>query len=205
LGVFAFDRGGAGAVGLMGLFRTLPALAAGPLPGGAHRPVPPPTHADGQPGGASFAGAGLFVAIGAIALAVLDLAAVFAIGSGLFIFGATLAAWITTDRTPARRHRVETELLDGWRVLRSDGDSALVVGLWTIEALLLGAIDVSTVVGAIDLLGIGDSGVGFLGAVNGAGGVSRRRMGQCRRWPRIIDITVPTPGSEYPSGSIRSA
>ena len=47
----------------------------------------------------------------------------------------------------------------------------MVIGLWTFESLLLGAIDVFTVVVAIDLLDIGDSGVGFLGAVNGAGGV----------------------------------
>ena len=102
-----------------------------------------------------------------------DAAAVFAAGSGVFVLGAVLAATIVTDRQPVHppTHRVRSELLDGLHVLRENRGPAVVIGLWTFESLLLGAIDVFTVVVAIDVLGIGDSGVGFLGAVNGAGGV----------------------------------
>jgi MFS family permease len=109
----------------------------------------------------------------AVVFATLDTAAVFVIGSGVFGFGAVLAATITTDRNTAgpRRHRVKADLLGGWKALRAGRGPSLVVSLWTIEALLLGAIDVFTVVIAIDVLGLGDSGVGFLGAANGAGGV----------------------------------
>jgi MFS family permease len=104
---------------------------------------------------------------------VFDTAAVFAAGSGVFVLGALLAATIVTDRqpAPAPKHRVRAELFDGLKVLRESRGPAVVIGLWTFESLLLGAVDVFTVVIAIDLLNIGDSGVGFLGAVNGAGGV----------------------------------
>lgn len=108
-----------------------------------------------------------------LVFALFDGSAVFAAGSGVFALGAWLATTIVTDRQPVHvpTHRVRAELADGLKVLRDNRGPALVIGLWTFESLLLGAIDVFTVVVAIDLLEIGDSGVGFLGAVNGAGGV----------------------------------
>jgi len=235
LGVLAFDRGGAAAVGLMALIRTLPAMAAGPLLAVLTDRLPRQHMVTASLAGRALASAGLFVAVGAgspigvvyllaaldaatatsfwpahtallpelsrsreelaasnavssivenggflvgplgaaVVFVTLDTAAVFVIGSGVFVVGAVLAATISTDRITARtaRHRVKVDLLDGWKALRASRGPSLVVGLWTIEALLLGAIDVFTVVVAIDLLGLGDSGAGFLGAVNGAGGV----------------------------------
>jgi MFS family permease len=235
LGVLAFDRGSAAAVGLMALIRTLPAMAAGPLLAVITDRVPRQHILTASLSGRALASAGLFIAVGTgsdigivyllaaldaalatsfgpahtallpelsrsreelaasnavssvvenggvlvgpllagLVFIVLETAAVFAMGIVVFLVGALLAATIATDRTtrPERRHRVDADLLEGWRALRAERGPALVVGLWTVEALLLGAIDVFTVVVAIDLLGLGDSGVGFLGAVNGAGGV----------------------------------
>jgi MFS family permease len=235
LGVLAFDRGGAAAVGLMALIRTLPAMAAGPLLAVITDRVPRQHMVTASLSGRALASAGLFVAVGAgspigivyllaafdaatatsfwpahtallpelsrsrdelaasnavssivenggflvgplaaaVVFVTLDIASVFAIGGGVFVVGAALAATISTDRTTVRSagHRVKVDLLEGWKALRASRGPSLVVGLWTVEALLLGAIDVFTVVVAIELLGLGDSGAGFLGAVNGAGGV----------------------------------
>jgi MFS family permease len=235
LGVLAFERGGAVAVGVMALIRTLPAMAAGPLLAVITDRVPRQHMLTASLTGRALASAGLFIAVGTTSpigivylLAALDAAlatsfwpahaallpelsrsrdelaasnavsaivenggflvgplvaglvflasetaAIFAMGTAVFVIGALLAGRISTDRKTKRapRHRVKADLLEGWKVLRANRGTSLVVGLWTIEALLLGAIDVFTVVVAIDLLGLGDSGVGFLGAVNGAGGV----------------------------------
>jgi MFS family permease len=235
LGVLAFDRGGAVAVGLMALIRTLPAMASGPLLAVVTDRVPRQHMLTTGLAGRALASAGLFVAVGAgspigliyllaaldaaigtsfwpahtallpelsrsrdelaasnavasvvensgllvgplaagLVFFAFDTAAVFVAGSGVFGMGAALAATIVTDRQPVQGpgHRVRAELLDGLKVLRENRGPAVVIGLWTFESLLLGAIDVFTVVVAIDLLEIGDSGVGFLGAVNGAGGV----------------------------------
>ena len=235
LGVLAFERGGAVAVGLMALIRTLPAIAAGPLLAVLTDRLPRQRMVTVSLVGRSVASAGLFFFVGGdspiglvyllaavdaaiatsfwpahtallpelsrsraelsasnavasvvenlglllgplaagLVFVVFDTAAVFAAGSGVFLVGAVLAATIVTDRQPAHGpdHRVKTELLDGLQVLREHRGPAVVIGLWTFESLLLGAIDVFTVVVAIEVLEIGDSGVGFLGAVNGAGGV----------------------------------
>ncbi len=235
LGVLAFERGGAVAVGLMALIRTLPAIAAGPLLAVLTDRLPRQRMVTVSLVGRSVASAGLFFLVGGdspiglvyllaavdaaiatsfwpahtallpelsrsrdelaasnavasvvensglllgplaagLVFVVFDIAAVFAAGSGVFLVGAALAATIVTDRQPVHipGHRVRAELLDGLQVLREHRGPAVVIGLWTFESLLLGAIDVFTVVVAIDLLDIGDSGVGFLGAVNGAGGV----------------------------------
>ena len=235
LGVLAFDRGGAVAVGLMALIRTLPAIAAGPLLAVLTDRLPRQRMVTVSLIGRAVASAGLFFLVGGgssigfvyllaavdaaiatsfwpahtallpelsgsreelaasnavasvveniglllgplvagLVFVVFDAAAVFAAGTGVFMVGAVLAATIITDRQPAHEpgHRVRTELLDGLQVLRDNRGPAVVIALWTFESLLLGAIDVFTVVVAIELLQIGDSGVGFLGAVNGAGGV----------------------------------
>jgi MFS family permease len=235
LGVLAFERGGAVAVGLMALIRTLPAIAAGPLLAVLTDRLPRQRMVTVSLVGRSVASAGLFFLVGGdspiglvyllaavdaaiatsfwpahtallpelsrsrdelaasnavasvvensglllgplaagLVFVVFDIAAVFAAGSGVFLVGAALAATIVTDRQPVHDpgHRVQAELVDGLKVLRQNRGPAVVIGLWTFESLLLGAIDVFTVVVAIDLLEIGDSGVGFLGAVNGAGGV----------------------------------
>ena len=235
LGVLAFERGGAVAVGLMALIRTLPAIAAGPLLAVLTDRLPRQRMVTVSLIGRAVASAGLFFLVGgdssiglvyllaavdaaiatsfwpahtallpelsrsreelaasnAVASVVensglmlgplaaglifvaFDTAAVFAAGSAVFLVGAALAATIVTDRQPVHvpDHRVRAELLDGLQVLRQNRGPAVVIGLWTFESLLLGAIDVFTVVVAIEVLDIGDSGVGFLGAVNGAGGV----------------------------------
>jgi MFS family permease len=128
-------------------------------------------------------GAGILIAIGGPM-------AVFAAGSV-----ATLIASLLVLETARRARRVDVPAYHGWSAAAiesgaggvSASSSALsqaVAGLTTILAdrrlrsvvaiatwatFLVGALDIFFAVLAIDLLAIGDSGVGFLGAVTGAG------------------------------------
>jgi len=61
-------------------------------------------------------------------------------------------------------------LLGGLRALRDHPHSALLVGILAVQTLVRGVLSVLIVVGAIQLLGMGEQGVGFLNAAIGAGG-----------------------------------
>ena len=63
------------------------------------------------------------------------------------------------------------ELREGARALLGNPPVRLVVGLFGAQAFVRGALGVLLVVVAIDLLGIGDSGVGLLTAAFGVGGI----------------------------------
>ena len=58
-------------------------------------------------------------------------------------------------------------------LLRREPGTASLVGVLTSQALFFGAMDVLFVVLAIDVLGMGDSGVGILNAAFGAAACSR--------------------------------
>ena len=63
------------------------------------------------------------------------------------------------------------ELLAGFRVLATEPAPRLVVFLYLVQTLCLGAVSVIVVVAAVDLLDLGDAGVGLLMAGIGAGGM----------------------------------
>jgi MFS family permease len=63
------------------------------------------------------------------------------------------------------------EALGGFRALASDPPARVVVGLTAGQSLVIGALDVLTVVLALTLLGIGPSGAGYLTSALGAGGI----------------------------------
>jgi hypothetical protein len=63
------------------------------------------------------------------------------------------------------------ELLQGARTVAAHRDIRLLVGLFTFDAFVQGAVDVLLVVAALRLLDIGEGGVGWLNACWGIGGV----------------------------------
>jgi hypothetical protein len=63
------------------------------------------------------------------------------------------------------------ELLEGLRTVLAHRDIRLLVGVFTADAFVQGAVDVLLVVAALQLLDIGEGGVGWLNACWGIGGV----------------------------------
>jgi MFS family permease len=236
LAVYAFDQGGAVAVGLIGLLRMLPAAVAVPFAGvladrydrahvllGVHLV---------RAGSIGAAAAALFLdapavvvyalsVVAAIAsagflpchlalvptlsrtprelvaanvtsatlesiatlvgplLAGLLLAAtgpgtVFAASAGVFLVAALLVAGISPAEargSPKTGRGRLAEYLAGVRTLAEQKDARLLIGLFAGQTLVRGFLNVLIVVVAIELMVIGDPGVGYLTAALGAGGV----------------------------------
>lgn len=80
----------------------------------------------------------------------------------------------------------DRSVLRGIRALRAQPYAALVIGLFSAQTIVRGAMSVLIVAGAVEMLSMGEEGVGFLNAAIGAGGllgaasamsvVGRRRM-----------------------------
>jgi len=102
-------------------------------------------------------------------------AAVFAVFAVLTLLGALLAATLRVDVgavTPDARidaADVFHETLRGFHTLRRAPEPRLVVLLLSAGVIVVGALDVLFVATAIDLLGIGAGGAGYLSAAFGAG------------------------------------
>ena len=63
------------------------------------------------------------------------------------------------------------EMAEGARAVVADAEVRVLVGIYTVNAVVQGVIDVLLVVAAIELLALGESGVGWLNAAWGVGGV----------------------------------
>jgi MFS family permease len=104
-------------------------------------------------------------------------AAVFAVFAALTLLGALLVAKLRVDAgavTPEARidaADVFHETLRGFHTLRRAAEPRLVVLLLSAGVIVVGALDVLFVATAIDLLGIGASGAGYLSAAFGAGAI----------------------------------
>ena len=72
-------------------------------------------------------------------------------------------------RTSAKGGIADT-MLGGLRALRDHPHAGLLLGILAVQTLVRGVLSVLIVVGAIELLGMGEEGVGFLNAAIGAGG-----------------------------------
>jgi len=73
---------------------------------------------------------------------------------------------------PAAPTGVVADLLEGARTLRKEPDPRIVIFLFASQAFVRGLLNVILVVAAFRLLHTGDSGVGFLNAAFGAGGLA---------------------------------
>jgi MFS family permease len=104
-------------------------------------------------------------------------AAVFAVFAVLALLGALLVARLRVDVgavTPDARidaADVFHETLRGFHTLRRSREPRLVVLLLSAGVIVVGALDVLFVATAIDLLGIGAGGAGYLSAAFGAGAI----------------------------------
>ena len=139
-----------------------------------------------------------------------------------FAVAMLVATWVSLPLTrslpPAEPGDVGSPIadtVDGFRALKGERGTAVLMGVLTSQSLYLGAMDVLFVVLAINELGIGQSGVGILNATFGAGGlvavfvtvglVGRRRLAPplvaaalimgasvalIAVWPRVA-ITIP--------------
>ena len=74
------------------------------------------------------------------------------------------------ERRPATT-ATETALGAGFRALFANADLLLLTGLYTAQTLVAGALNVLVVVTALELLDVDSSGVGYLNAALGAGGL----------------------------------
>ncbi len=134
----------------------------------------------------SFAGP----AIGGVLLAATNTEAVFAVTAGTFLASALLVAGMRGAR-PSPRPRAAShplvEALAGFRTIARSSTLRVLVGLYAAQTLVAGALMVLLVVAAIELLDLGDSGVGYLNSAFGVGGlvgaglalalVARQRLG----------------------------
>jgi MFS family permease len=236
LSVYAYDEGGAAAVGLVGLVRVLPAFVAAPFAGvlgdryRRERVMFLITLGRavfmGATAGAIFAGSpiwlvytlagavaltasmvrpmqsallpqlartpeeltaanlvlttiessGIFLgpAIGGLLLAATNTETVFAAAAGSFVLSALLVAGIKVQGVVERaRHEggFLREFFAGFGAIGKDRNLRLIIGLYGAQTLIAGALNVLIVVAALELLDLGEAGVGFLNSAVGVGGL----------------------------------
>jgi MFS family permease len=114
--------------------------------------------------------------VGGLVTASADAGAVFAGSAGACLFAAITIARMRTEGEGLRgRHRqpesLAREFLGAFETLSRNPDARLLVTLISLQTLVRGALSVIIVVSALTLLGMGESGVGFLTAAVGAGGL----------------------------------
>ena len=113
-------------------------------------------------------------AIGGVILAVSNTWVVFAATAGTFVWSALLlAALLKTDEPPLIREPrpIVHEAVEGFRTIARDRRLQLVIGLFSAQTLVNGAMGVLITVSALQLLHIGPGGVGYLNSAVGVGGL----------------------------------
>jgi MFS family permease len=149
--------------------------------------------------GSTFDSVGVFVgpALGAFLIAFSGYTASFAVIAATFAWSALFVVRISSgtctpgtssaDQEAGERSGLRS-LLEGFRTIAHEPRLRLLIGLYDAQCFVAGALSVLIVATAIDLLGIGNAGVGILqsacgvGAIAGAGValtlVSRSRLGR---------------------------
>src|SRR5207253_2070680 len=113
-------------------------------------------------------------ALGGLLLAVASVGWVFVADALTLVWSALLVVQIRAPRVleEAREQRgVWHELSAGFRALGGESDGRLIVFLYWWQTFVAGALRVLIVITALDLLKIGTSGLGFLNAAVGVGGL----------------------------------
>ncbi|MGH2918780.1 MAG: MFS transporter [Solirubrobacteraceae bacterium] len=113
--------------------------------------------------------------IAAVLLEVSTPAAVFAAAAVASVWSAMLVLHLDYEAPPqpaaARRSTILADVKEGFRALATHRDVALLIGLAGAQTFTRGCLNVFTVVMAIELLDMGEAGVGILSAAVGAGAV----------------------------------
>jgi MFS family permease len=113
-------------------------------------------------------------ALGGLLLTVSNTWVVFAVTAATFLWSALLlAGLLKTDEPPLIREPrpIVHEAVEGFRAIAHDGHLQLVIGLFSAQTLVNGAMGVLITVSALQLLDIGPGGVGYLNAAVGVGGL----------------------------------
>jgi MFS family permease len=235
LAVYAYDEGGAAAVGLVGVIRVLPAFIAAPFAGvlgdryrrdvllvvlsfiraGFMAATAAVMFAGGPTwlvyalsGGVALMAStvrpmqsallpqlaktpeeltaanlvlttvessGIFLgpAIGGLLLAGTNAETVFAAAAVAFVVASLLLVGLDAGAQPERRAEggFFGEFFGGFRAIAGDRNLTLIVTLYGIQTLVAGALNVLIVVASLELLDLGESGVGFLNSAVGIGGL----------------------------------
>jgi MFS family permease len=113
-------------------------------------------------------------AIGGVVLAFTSTSVVFALTTGAFVWSTLqLAGLLSTDEPPLTRERqpVIHEASEGFRAIARDRRLQLLIGLFTAQTLVNGAMNVLLALCALQLLHLGSGGVGYLSSSTGFGGL----------------------------------
>jgi predicted MFS family arabinose efflux permease len=119
---------------------------------------------------------GIFVgpALAGLLLAATDPGTVFAITACAFLWSALLLTRLSARSRGEARQPVEgivRESLAGFRAIGGDRDVAVLVGLFAAQTFVDGILGVLIVVSSLELLGLGEAGVGYLNSAIGIGGL----------------------------------
>jgi MFS family permease len=113
-------------------------------------------------------------ALGGLLLAATSVGWVFVADAVTLVWSAVLIVQVRSrSETPSRPERKGTfrEVTAGFSALGAERDARVIVALYFCQTLVAGAMRVLIVVTALDLLDIGNSGLGFLNAALGVGGL----------------------------------
>ena len=118
-------------------------------------------------------------ALGALLLGVADVQVVFLLNAGTFLWSAAFVAGVRVPAAaapaPPAEDEVEpsflTETLAGFRLILRDRDLLIVTMEVSAQTVVAGASAVFTIVMAVDILGAGPRGVGYLDSVLGVGAI----------------------------------
>jgi hypothetical protein len=113
-------------------------------------------------------------AIGGLLLAVTGTDVVFAADAVVFLLAALLLARVSIERAapaPVRGRSFVAEAFAGFGTVARDSRLRLIIGLYGMQTLSAGAVNVLIVVLALETLDLGKSGIGFLSSAVGVGGL----------------------------------
>jgi hypothetical protein len=115
-------------------------------------------------------------ALGGLLLAATSVGVVFGAQAAAFVWSALLVRRIavetaaTTEIAPGRRG-ITRELAAGFEAVARDSRLRLLIGLFGAQTLVGGALNVLVVATALELLDVGEAGLGFLTSADGLGGL----------------------------------
>ncbi len=112
-------------------------------------------------------------ALGGLLLAATSPGVVFAATAVTYGWSALLVSRIKAERPEPSsvQEHLAKQALDGFRMIAVDSKLRLLIGLFAAQTLVAGALNVLIVVTALDLLDLGNAGVGYLNSAIGIGGL----------------------------------
>src|SRR5436305_6145266 len=113
-------------------------------------------------------------ALGGLVLAVSSTSVVFGLTAATFLWSAVqLTGLLSTDEPPLRQEQrsIRKEASEGFRAIARDRRLQLLLGLFSAQTLVNGAMNVLLALTALELLHLGSGGVGYLSSSTGFGGL----------------------------------